>query len=258
MRTRPSSRGDNGVPLLSFSGVSKRYADGGHLISILRCVSFELRAGASMGLYGECGSGKSTLLRLAAGLDLPDDGSVCFEGFELGLISGAERARLLRGPIALIAQSDWWPCPVEAAVDGVTGASAGLSRHQARHRALGVLECAKTAAVAAREEIVSLSCAQRARVTLARVLASGPRLLLVDEPASIPGLLERDRFCALLRSVARERGIALLVASQDMSLLCGVGVLASVSGGELCSTEEIGTVLKFPHRSVVGTSAGGS
>ena len=58
---------------------------------------------------------------------------------------------------------------------------------------------------------------------LARALVREPRLLLVDEPAPMPSLRDRERFCATLREVASERGIALLIASEDMSTLQGVG-----------------------------------
>jgi ABC-type molybdenum transport system ATPase subunit/photorepair protein PhrA len=95
---------------------------------------------------------------------------------------------------------------------------------------------------------VSLSPTERARVMLARALVRAPRLLVVDEPAPLPSLLERERFCALLRSVAHERSIALLVASEELSTLQGIAVLASLSAGELCSTEEPGTVVEFPRR----------
>ena len=95
---------------------------------------------------------------------------------------------------------------------------------------------------------MSLSPAQRARVMLARALVRAPRLLAVDEPAPLPSLLERERFRALLRSVTRERSIALLMASEELSALQGLSALASISAGELCSTEEQGTIVEFPRR----------
>jgi hypothetical protein len=69
---------------------------------------------------------------------------------------------------------------------------------------------------------------------------------VLDEPAQMPNLGDRDRFYALLRSAARERGMALLVASEEMAALQGVGVLMSIADGELCSTEEQGSVVRLP------------
>jgi putative ABC transport system ATP-binding protein len=246
LHSRPAAS----APLLSFAAVSKLHCDGDSGMAVLDRVSFELHAGSSMGIYGERRSGKSTLLRLAAGIDSPEEGSIRFEGRELAGISKGERALLLRGSIALLARGGWIPSAGETVMDHVAMSvgSAGLSLREARRRALGALDRVGVAGVSAEEMTVSLSPGERARVMLARALVRAPRLLLVDEPAPLPSLLERERFCALLRSVASEREIALLVASEDLSCLQGLAVLASISGGELCSTEEPGTVVEFPRR----------
>jgi ABC-type lipoprotein export system ATPase subunit len=236
--------------LLSFSGVVKRHREAGRETVVLDGVSFELRAGSGIGIYGERRSGKSTLLRLAAGLDFPDEGSVRFEGREPASMSKGERARLLRGSIALLTPEGWLPAAGETVMDHVAMSvgSAGLSLRESRRRALEALERAGVVGVSAQEMTVSLSPAERARVILARALVREPRLLVVDEPAPLPSLFERERFCALLRSVAHERGIALLVASEELSALQGIAVLASLSGGELCSTQEPGSVVELPRR----------
>jgi zinc transport system ATP-binding protein len=92
---------------------------------------------------------------------------------------------------------------------------------------------------------------------LARALAREPQLLVLDEPAQMPNLGDRDRFYALLRNATRERGMALLVASEEMAALQGLGVLMSISDGELCSTEERGTVVQMPGRRRTGMERSG-
>jgi len=255
MASAGSSRPPVHPPLLSFSNVSKRHSEGDRETVVLDRVSFELHVGAALGIYGQRRSGKSTLLRLATGLELPDGGDVRFEGREPARMSKGERARLLRGPVALLAPNGWLPSPGETVMDHVamSAGSAGLSLREARHRALGALDRAGVAGLSAEEMTFSLSPVERARVMLARALVRGPRLLAVDEPAPLPSLLERERFCALLRSVAQERRIALLVASEELSVLQGIAVLASLSNGELCSTEEPATVVEFPRRRVAAT-----
>lgn len=245
-----SSRPAAQVPLLSFSNVSKHRREGDRETVVLDRVSFELRAGAGLGVYGQRRSGKSTLLRLAAGLELPDGGSVRFEGRDPARMSERERARLLRGPIALLAPDGWLASPGETVMDNVamSAGSAGLSLREARRKALGALDRVGMAGLSAEEVTVSLAPADRARAMLACALVGEPRLLVVDEPAPLPSLLERERFCALLRSVAHERSIALLVASEELSALQGIAVLASISAGELCSTTNAGTVVELPRR----------
>jgi putative ABC transport system ATP-binding protein len=221
---------------------------------VLGGVSFALGPGASLGVYGQRRSGKSTLLRLAVGLELPDEGNVRFDGRALASMSSGERTRLLRGPIALLTAAGWLPSPGETVMDHVamSAGSAGLSLREARRRALAALDRAGVAGASAEEMTVSLAPDTRARVMLARALVRQPRLLAVDEPAPLPALLERERFCALLREVTRERSIALLVASEELSALQGIASLASLSAGELCSTEDRGTVVEFPRRRAGG------
>ena len=237
------------LPLLSFSGVCKRRLDGTRATSVLADVSFELGAGEAMGVYGRRGSGKSTLLRLAAGLDPTDRGSVSFDGRPLQGISAAERARLLRGPIALLGGGQP-PIGGETVMDhvAVAAGAGGISLREARRRAIAALDDAGVAGSSAEENTLSLPPATRARVALARALVRSPRLLLVDEPAPLPSLLERERFCALLRELPRERSCALLVASEELACLQGLPVLGSLSGGQLSCSGSPGTVVELPRR----------
>jgi zinc transport system ATP-binding protein len=112
-------------------------------------------------------------------------------------------------------------------------------------------------AAGAEELTASLSLTERTRMMLARALAREPRLLVLDEPALMSNLGDRDSFHTLLLSVARERGMALLMASEELDALHGVGVLISIAGGELVSTEQRGTVVRFPKRRLAGSERSG-
>jgi hypothetical protein len=57
--------------------------------------------------------------------------------------------------------------------------------------------------------------------------------------------------------IADERAMALLVASEEMAALSGLGVLMSISDGELCSTGELGTVVQLPGRRRAGAERSG-
>lgn len=247
------------TPLLSFLNVSKRYPDGGREIAVLDRVSLEIEAGASVGIRGARRSGKSTLLRLAAGIALPDSGSVCFGGRDIARMTGSERGRLLRGEIAFMSATDWRATPGESVVDHVATSlgSEGLTMRDARRRAMRVLDRVEIGAACAEESTTSLSLDERARVMLARALAREPRLLILDEPVLLPNLGERDSFNALLRRAASERDIALLMASEEMVALQGVAVMMSIADGELVSTEPQGVVVAMPGRRRAGAERSG-
>ncbi len=242
------------TPLLSFANVGKRFPDGGREITVLEGVSFVVDAGVFVGLYGARRSGKSTLLRIAAGIERPDTGTVRFDGRALEEMTGSQRDRLLRHELAFMASGDWRPNPGESVVDHVAMSlgSEGLTVRDARRRALGTLERVGVGATCADEPAGSLSLADRTLVMLARALVHEPRVLLVDEPAVMPSLRDRSRFYVLLRELTGERDMALLVVSEEMGALQGAGLMMSISGGEVCTTEERGTVVALPTRTARG------
>jgi ABC-type lipoprotein export system ATPase subunit len=233
--------------LISFENVSKRFRDGERDIMVLDEASFELERGFFIGVWGSRRSGKSTLLRLMAGVESPDAGRVSFDGEDLADLSLLRRERLLREDIALMVASDWRPRPAESVVDcvalslGSSRSSLGEARRAARLSLdrVGMTDHADSMTG-------SLSMAERMRTLLARAVARRPRVLLVDEPALVPSLIERESLYALLRDVAREMGSMLVVASEDMTPLHGAEVVMSIGDGELCSTDERGTIIEFP------------
>jgi predicted ABC-type transport system involved in lysophospholipase L1 biosynthesis ATPase subunit len=229
------------TPLVSFKNVSKSYRDGERELAVLKAaVSFDIEPGADVGLLGERESGKSTLLRLAAGIEPPSGGRIEFDGQDITSITADDRTRLLRGPIGLVSSASWVPAPGETAIDHVMMSigSAGMTVGEAKRVALAALDAVGVSAVGAAKATAKLSSAECAHVMLARALAREPQLLIVDEPGPMPRLSERDRFCELLRATSRERGIALLIASEDLEAVQSSEVLMSISDGELVITNQ--------------------
>lgn len=235
------------LPALSFEGVSKRYRDGYREVVVLDSASFDLDQGAFIGVWGSRRAGKSTLLRLMAGVEIPDAGVVRFEGRDMGAMTRVQRERLLRHEIALMATEDWQSRSKETVVDYValSVGSRTVPLSEARRMARRALDRVGVSAYAD-ELTCSLSLAERTRVMLARALVREPRLLLVDEPALVPSLVERDALSELLRTVSKAIGATLVVASEEMVPLHGAEVVMSIGDGELCSTDERGQVIGFP------------
>lgn len=253
-RASASSGNRSAPPLLTFERVSRRHRDGNRDVAVFQEVTFSLQRGAFAGLYGTRRSGKSTLLRLAAGIELPDGGSVNLDGRDTRTMSAVQRERLLRGEVGLVFAEDWHPRRRETVVDyvafalGSDGATLRDARRRAR-RALARIEIGELAD----EPAAALSLGERMRVMVARAVVRGPRLLLIDEPAAIPSITEREELSGLLRVLAGELDAALIVASEEMGPLHGADVVMSVGDGDLClSAREPGKVVPFP----IGRAAG--
>lgn len=246
------SRGDSGTErrteLLRFEEVTRAHPDGHRQLVVLQDASFAIEAGMFVGIYGARRSGKSTLLRLAAGIDLPQRGTVWIGGRDSAAMSGLQRERLLRGEIGLVCVDDWHPKPRESVLDYVALAlgSEGATLRQARRGARRALQrIGLTESID--EPASSLALGERLRAMLARALVREPRLLLVDEPAAIPRISDREDLMVSLRRAVAEISATLVVASEEMGPLHGADLVISVGGGEINITvPRRGTVVPFP------------
>lgn len=256
----PPGSGAGATPLLCFEQVGKAYPDGRRRIVVLAGSTFEVHRGEHIGVLGARRSGKSTLLRLAAGIEVPDEGRIEFDGTDLAGMSALQRDRLLRGRIGLMASDDWRPERGERVVDLVALplVSDGATMHEARRRArrklhwAGATECADDLAA-------SLAMGERMRAMLARALVREPDLLLIDEPAVLPSPTEREELYKLMRTGAREHGATLIVASEDFNATVGTDVLMEIGDGDLLHTGgEPGVVVPFPARPPGGLERSGT
>lgn len=234
--------------LLSFQDVSKRFRDGPRRrIVVLDRVSLEIDTGDYVGLQGARRSGKSTLLHIAAGLEAPDEGRVFFAGCDVTGASEAQRSGLWRhGGIALVC-GGWGPSGSRPVLEYVLVGllSDDFTPNEARVKAAQMLDRVGAGACADRR-MDTLSSGERIRVELARALAREPRLLLVDEPAAIPGLSERRELYATLRALGEEPGLALLVASEDLDAISGARRIMSIDGGQVRSTDAGDNLVHLP------------
>jgi lipoprotein-releasing system ATP-binding protein len=235
--------------LLQFSGVGRCVWDGSRRRVVLDGVSFEVGVGDFVGVWGPRGSGKSTLLRIAAGLEVADQGRVFFDGVDLTGLSGDERARVLRDGVGFV-PADWLAYRNRLACEHVAlaataGGTVTLKRARAAARRalgrVGASECCD-------RRMGELSLSERVRVELARGLVRSPRLLIVDEPPLLHSPGEGDDLYGLLRSLGSERDLAVLVASSDLDLVGGARRVMTLSRGRLRPRERPATIIKFPEQ----------
>ncbi|MEX5712286.1 ABC transporter ATP-binding protein [Parafrankia sp. FMc6] len=169
-------------------------------------------------LLGPNGIGKSTLLRTLAGLQPALGGRVLLDGSDLCRLSRAERARVVSTVL-----TDRVQIGLLTAADLV-----GLGRHP-HTGPTGRLDPADRAVVAwaltavgashlATRDTDELSDGERQRVMIARALAQEPSLILLDEPTAFLDAPSRVTITALLRRLARERDLTVVVSTHDLEL----------------------------------------
>jgi branched-chain amino acid transport system ATP-binding protein len=188
-------------------------------IRALQDVTLELHRHEVVGLIGPNGAGKSTLVNVLSGFDAPSAGSVELEGREITGWSPSRRARAgltrtfqhSRSSRGLTVREN-----VEVAALG-----SGLGARGARARAAELLELM---ALEPQAELPAdaLAHGDERRLGVARALATGPRFVLLDEPAAGLPEAEVPEFAAVVRSVRDEHAAGVLLIDHNMALVMDV------------------------------------
>lgn len=176
---------------------------------LLRGISFTVQVHETVCLLGASGSGKSTLLRMTAGLEIPDSGSILWDGKDLALTPPHLR------DFGLVFQ-DYALFPHLNVFDNV---AFGLKmkdrpRTEMEARVDEVLSLVNLGGFETRR-VTDLSGGEQQRVALARALAPRPRLLMFDEPLGALDRALREDLLDQLRGILRETGIPAVYVTHD-------------------------------------------
>jgi len=235
------------MTLLSLAGVTKRFARGYREVEALAGVDLDVEPGDFVAIWGGSRSGKTTLLRVAAGIEAPDAGSVTFDGRDMATGSRRRRARLLLTDIGCVWQTGRITRGLSVLDHVALPRFKERSHAQARREAHEMLERVGTpqAATARWHELTD---GERTRVALAHALIRRPRLLLADEPTASLNMIEREQVLGVLRSVADEAGVAIVMTAPDAPNLLQSHRLMSLDGGRLIKprSEQRGRLIDFP------------
>ncbi|MBA0035261.1 histidine ABC transporter ATP-binding protein HisP [Pantoea sp. BIGb0393] len=207
---------------LSVTELHKRYGE--H--EVLKGVSLQANAGDVISIIGSSGSGKSTFLRCINFLEKPSEGTITVNNQQINLVrdtdgqlkvANKEQLRMLRTRLTMVFQhfNLWSHMTV---LDNVTEAPIqvlGLSKTEARERAIKYLDKVGIDARARAKYPVHLSGGQQQRVSIARALAMEPEVLLFDEPTSA---LDPELVGEVLRIMQKlaEEGKTMVVVTHEM------------------------------------------
>ena len=217
--------------MLEVRGVSKSYG-GARPRQVLREVSLEVRRGEYVAIVGESGVGKSTLLNLIAGLDLPDRGSISFDGVELTALDDDARTLVRRGKIGFVFQAFHLLPHLTVSQNIALPLSLNGADAAAAAERVGIILSAVGLSAAHAAYPRELSGGELQRVAIGRALAHRPRLVLADEPT---GNLDADaaaQILALLREqVKAGDGAGILVTHSAAAAATADRVLVLTADG---------------------------
>jgi ABC-type cobalamin/Fe3+-siderophores transport system ATPase subunit len=200
--------------MLSVENASFAYADTAALHNVSLSVD---GSGSLIALAGPNGSGKSTLLKLVARVLRPAAGEIRFEQRRLSEWPAKEYARR----IGYLPQEIDSTFPMRAIDVVVSGRAAFLGRftwesesdYAKAEEALATCDASHLAG----RFLDEMSGGERKRVFLARVLAGGPQLILLDEPFAALDVAHVQQFSSLLRAIVDRTGSTVMFASHDLN-----------------------------------------
>jgi ABC-type lipoprotein export system ATPase subunit len=225
-------------PFLQANGVHKSYQMGRTNLHVLKGVSLSLDQGDFVAVMGQSGSGKSTLLHLLGALDLPDRGTVHFEGQDVFAYSSGRRDRLRNATFGFVFQfyhllpelnvleNTLIPTMVAHSLLAWPSRKAAVRQHaeQLLDR-VGLSE-------RIRHRPNELSGGERQRVAIARALVNQPRVLLADEPTGNLDTATGQEIMSVLETL-NDQGQTIVMVTHDSQVATSAHRIVSLVDGRI-------------------------
>lgn len=213
--------------ILSVDRVSRDYrrrspASAPSILHAVIDVTFELARGSALGIVGRSGSGKSTLSRLVLALEKPDRGVIRFEGHPISNMTETDIRPLRKGFQAVFQDPS---SSLNPTLTVGTIVSEPLVAHsignptdrRSRVRELLVQVGLDADCIGRRPD--AFSGGERQRIAIARALAPGPRLLVLDEPTSSLDMPVQAQILDLVAHLQRAHDLSLVFISHDLGVV---------------------------------------
>lgn len=229
-------------PIIEIKGLGKSFRSKNTEVTALRDINLTVDKGDIYGIIGMSGAGKSTLVRCINMLERPTEGTVFFDGRDLGRLSMRELREVRRSMGMIFQQFNLLMQRSAEANVCFPLEIAGVGRGAARVRARELLELV---GLADRADYYpsQLSGGQKQRVAIARALACDPKVLLCDEATSALDPSTTASILALLKDINRRLGITVVIITHEMSVIeqiCNrVAIISDSRMAESGSVEDV-------------------
>lgn len=239
--------------LLSIRNLSVRF-DGAPAVEH---VDLDVAAGEVLGVVGESGSGKSvTMLALMGLIDAPgvvQADRLAFGGQDLLTMSTRQRRRIIGKEVSMVFQdalSSLNPSySIGFQIGEVLRQHEGLRGKALKQRVLALLDQVEIPDATRRIDAYphQLSGGMNQRVMIAMAIACNPKLLIADEPTTALDVTIQAQIMALLTSLQRERGMAMVLISHDLAVVSEVADRVAVMyAGEVIEQQPVPTIFEAP------------
>ncbi len=231
-------------PLLSVKDLKVKFYSNAHPTWAVNGVSFELEAGASLGIVGESGSGKSVTGLAIIGL-IPEPpgkvtGQIVFQGLNLRKMNESQLETIRGNDISMIFQEPMTSLnPVFTIGNQIMETlmlHQKLTRRQARAKTIEILELVGISSPEKRinEYPHQLSGGMLQRVMIAMAFSCGPKLLIADEPTTALDVTIQAQILDLMKGLQRQLGTAIILISHDLGVIAEVAEdVAVMYGGRI-------------------------
>ena len=211
-------------------------------------VSFAVKEGESFGLVGESGSGKSTIAKMIVNLFKPSSGEIFFDNVCITKIKRNKEMMNFRKQIQMIFQDPYSSLNGRLKVEDIIAEPIKLHNPTITNNDLNnyindLLESVELSKKSSTRYSHEFSGGQRQRISIARALATQPRLLVCDEPTSALDVSIQAQILNLLKDLQEQLNLTILFISHDLPVvrqMCDrIGVLKDGKLCEVANTEEI-------------------